>query len=70
MPVVAAKQGLVAIRRVCYGQLMATLAQYSATLHHAAAVERPAPGRGSRWFGIALYAGTALLVAFAALQSA
>jgi hypothetical protein len=49
---------------------MATLAQYSASLHDAPAVERPVPGRGSRWFGIALYAGTALLVVMAALQSA
>jgi hypothetical protein len=30
----------------------------------------PAPGRGSRWFGIALYVVTGALVAAAALQSA
>jgi hypothetical protein len=49
---------------------MASLAQYSAALHDAPSSARPAPGRGSRWFGIALYVATAALVAAAALQSA
>jgi len=49
---------------------MASLAQYSASLHDAAPIERPAPGRGARWFGYALYASTALLVVAAALANA
>ncbi len=49
---------------------MASLAQYSAALHDAPSVERPAPGRGTRMFGLAIYASTALLVVAAALHSA
>ncbi len=49
---------------------MATLAQYSNSLHAAPAVERPRAGTGSRWFGIAIYAGIAVLVVIAAIVSA
>ena len=49
---------------------MASLAQYSAALHDAPSTARPAPGRGSRWFGMAVYAATGALVLAAALQTA
>ncbi len=49
---------------------MASLAQYSAALHDAPSSARPAPGRGSRLFGMAVYAATAALVIAAALQNA
>ncbi len=48
---------------------MASLAQYSATLHDTAAVERPAPGAGARWVGLAIYAALAALVLVAAFQA-
>ena len=49
---------------------MASLAQYSAALHDAPAAHRPAPGRATRWFGIALYVVAGALVLAAAVQSA
>lgn len=49
---------------------MVTLAQYAAQLHEAPEVERPAPGRGTRWAGLAIYASAAALVIAAALQAA
>ena len=49
---------------------MASLAQYSAALHEAPSTARPAPGRGTRLFGVAIYVSAAALVVAAALQSA
>ncbi|MCB0877871.1 MAG: hypothetical protein KDC46_02675 [Thermoleophilia bacterium] len=49
---------------------MASLAQYSAAIHDATPVDRPSPGFGTRWVGIAIYLAAAALVVLAAIQSA
>jgi hypothetical protein len=48
---------------------MASLAQYSNALHAAPAAERTRPGAGSRWVGLAICAGIAVLVIVAAITS-